>query len=102
MVQYYRDTWPRQSHTLAPLTDADSGPEGKKVLWNDALESYFKELKRMVSAETLLSYPYWKLQFTVHTDAYDRQLGDVIIQNNKPIDFFSVILNKPQRNYTTT
>ena len=56
----------------------------------------------MVSSETLLSYPYWKLTFTVHTDASDKQLGSVISQNNKPISFFSRILSNPQRNYTTT
>ena len=56
----------------------------------------------MVSAETLLSYPNWKLPFTVHTDAYDKQLGAVISQTNKKIDFLSSKLNKPQRNYTTT
>ena len=56
----------------------------------------------MVSVETLLSYPDWKLPFTVHTDAYDKQLGAVISQNNKPIAFLSSKLSKLQRNYTTT
>ena len=56
----------------------------------------------MVSAETLLSYPYWKVPFTVHTDASDKQLCAVIIQNNKPIALFSIILSKPQHKYTTT
>ena len=56
----------------------------------------------MVSAETLLSYPNWKLPFTVHTDDYDKQLGDVISHNNKPIAFLSRKLSKPQRNYTRT
>ena len=36
----------------------------------------------MVSAETLLGYPYWRIPLTVHTYAYDKQLGAVIIQNN--------------------
>ena len=58
MVQYYRDMWPRRSHVLAPLTEAASGPKGRKILWNDALESSFKELKHIVSSEILLSYPY--------------------------------------------
>ena len=55
----------------------------------------------MVSADILLSYPYCKILFTVHTDAYDKQVGDVISQNNKPIAFFSRRFSKPQRNYTT-
>ena len=56
----------------------------------------------MVSVEILLSYPDWKLPFTVHTDDYYEQLGAVIGQNNKPIAFFSRKLNKPKRSYTKT
>ena len=56
----------------------------------------------MFSVETLLSYPDWKLPFTVNTDDYDNQLGAVIIKNTKLIAFFSIILSKPQSNYTTT
>ena len=50
----------------------------------------------------LLSYPYWKILFTGHTDDSDKQLGAVNSQNRKPIDFFSRILGKPQRNCTIT
>ena len=56
----------------------------------------------MVSAETLLTYPHWKLPFIVHTDASDKQLGAVISHNKKPIAFFSIILIKAQLRYTTT
>ena len=101
MVQYYMDMHPRRSHVLAPLTEAASGPKVRKILWNEALESSFKEMKRMVYSETLLSYPGWILPLTVHNDASDKQLGVVISQNNKPIDFFSSRLIKPHRNYTT-
>ena len=72
MVQYYRDMWNRRSHVLDPITEAASGPKGRKIFWNDALENYFKELKHMVSTEALLSYPDWKIPFTVHTYAYDK------------------------------
>ena len=93
---------PRRSHLLAPLTDEASGPKCIKILWNDALEISFKELKCMVSTDTLISYPDWKLPFAVHIDAFDKQLGDIISQNNKPIAFFSSKSSKPQHNYTTT
>ena len=56
----------------------------------------------MVFDETWSSYLDWTISFTVHTDASDKQLGAVIGQNNKPIAFFSIILSKPQRRYTTT
>ena len=42
MVHYYRNMWTRLSHILDPLTEASSGPKGRKILWNDALESSFK------------------------------------------------------------
>ena len=56
----------------------------------------------MVYVEIMLSYPDWKLTFTVPADAYDKQLGAVTSQNNKHISFFSKILSKPQYNYTMT
>ena len=55
----------------------------------------------MVSDETLLSYPDWKILFTVNNDTSDKHLGSIIIQNNKHIALFSRILINPQRNYTT-
>ena len=55
----------------------------------------------MVPTETLLSYPDWKITFTVHTDASDKKLGDVIIQNNKTIYLFLRRISIPQPNYTT-
>ena len=56
----------------------------------------------MVSTETLLSYPDWKIPFMVHTDESDKKLSDVIIQNNKPIYLFLRRISIPQPNYTTT
>ena len=58
MVQYYRDMWPRWYQKLGHLIEASINPKCRKIPWNDALEYPFKELKRMVSDETLLSYPY--------------------------------------------
>ena len=101
MVKYYRYICTRQSHVLAPTTEAAIGLKVREIFLNDAIESYFKELNRVVSDETLLSDPYWKLPFTVHTNAPDKQLFDVISQNNKPISFLSRRLSKPQRSYTT-
>ena len=72
MVEYYREICPRRSHVLYPLTDAAIIPKGRKILWNGALECFLKEIKRMVSADTLLSYPYWTIPLTVNTDTSDK------------------------------
>ena len=87
MVQCCKDMCPRRSHVLYPLTEVAIGPKGRKILQNDALEEYFKELKCVVSVERFLNYPYQTVAFTVHTyDSYN-QLSDVISHNNRPIDF---------------
>ena len=79
---------PRRSHVLYLLTEAPSGPKDRKILWNDTLEISFKELKCMVSVDTLLSRPYWKLPLAVHTDVSNKQLIDVISHNkNRLTDY---------------
>ena len=102
MVHNYRDMRPRGSHILDPLTATTSGPKGGKIIWNDALEDYFKELKHIVSAGNFLSHPDWTITFTVHTDTSDKQSGAIISQNNKPITLFSIRSRKPHHNSTTT
>lgn len=102
MVQYYRDLWRRRSHILQPFTEISAGKKKAKIKWTPELEKAFLEIKKMISKETLLTYPDWSKPFEIHTDASDYQLGAVISQGGKPIAFFSRKLNKAQRNYTTT
>ena len=59
-------------------------------------------MQHIVSFENVFSNTYWKIPFTVRTDAYDKYLGAVISQNNKPIELFSNRLRNSQYNYTTT
>ena len=72
MVQYYRCMWTRRSHVLYPLIEAASGPKGRKMLRNDALENSLKELNRAVSYKKLLSYTDWIMPFSFHTGASDK------------------------------
>ena len=102
LVQYYRYMWPRRSHVLAYLTEVDSVPKGREILWNNYLEVSFRELKHMVYAETLLNYLYWKIMVAVHTYASDNQLGTIIIRNDKPIAFILIKLINLGSDYATT
>ena len=76
--------------------------KGVKFKWTDVEQNAFDEIKRVMSTETLLAYPQFDKPFIVHTDASDTQLGAVIFQKKKPIEFYSRKLNDAQKRYTTT
>ena len=71
-------------------------------MWNDDLEVALSEIKRMVFSDTLLNYPDWKIIFTVHIYASDKQLSAVISQNDKPIALFQIKSSHTHSSYTTT
>ena len=56
----------------------------------------------MIGHELLLAYPDFNAPFEIHTDASKLQIGAVISQKAKPIDFYSRRMNSAQHNYTTT
>ena len=99
MVNYYRDMWRRRSHLLAPLTKLVGANATFK--WEDEQQHAFESMKEIMSKETLLSFPDFGKTFHIYTDASDYQLGAVIMQDDKPLAFYSRKLNKAQRNYTT-
>ena len=99
MVNYYRDMWRRRSHLLAPLTALLS--KGKNLKWTEEHQKAFDEVKRVISRETLLSFPDYDRPFHIFADASDTQLGAVIMQDDKPLAFYSRKLNSAQKSYTT-
>ena len=66
----------------------------KKIICNNYLEVVFNELKGVVSSETFLNYMNWKSGLILHIDAYEKQFGVIISQNNKPISLLSRLLYK--------
>ncbi len=54
-----------------------------------------------MAADALAAYPDHNKWFDVYTDASDFQLGTCIIQEGRPIAYFSQKLTKSQQNYTT-
>ena len=100
LINYYRDMWPKRSEYLAPLTNLMS--KTAKWKWTDKHTKAFEKIKKLISKETLLSYPQFDKPFEIHTDASKDQLGAVIMQEGKPIAFYTRKLNPAQRNYDTT
>ena len=99
-VTYYRTMFPKRAHILAPLTALTSQKSGN-VAWSAECQHSFDTFKTILSSDVLLRYPDHNKPFHVYTDASDLQLGAVIVQDERPVAFYSRKLNAAQRNYTT-
>ena len=77
----------------------------KQAIWNWSKEcqKVFYTIKKLVSRGTLLSYPNFNEPFEIHKDTSSKlQLGSVISQKGKPIEFYNRELIHAQVNHTTT
>ena len=97
MVKYYRDMWKSRSHILSPLSKLVS--KSVKWKWTEVEQKAFDEAKRMIQKETMLAYPKFGETFHIYADASNTQLGGVIMQNNKPLAFYTRKLNSAQSIY---
>ena len=65
------------------------------------MDDDFKKMIRLMAADTLAAYPVHNQRFDIFTDASDYQLRAYIIQNVRPVAYFTKKLSKYQLNYTT-
>ena len=66
----------------------------------DAEKNYVDKIKCIVARNTLLTYPDFNETFKIHTNASAFQLGVVISQKVKLINFYSRKLNGEPKGYT--
>jgi hypothetical protein len=86
MINYYRDMWPHRLHILAPLT-AKTGASKKDekpppFQWTPKMQKAFDQMKALMAADVLCA-------FNIFTDASDYQLGACIMQEGKPLAYYS-------------
>ena len=62
----------------------------------------FDNIKAALACDMVLAYPDFSKEFELYTDASARQLGAVIVQENRPIAFFSHKLSEAQQKYSVT
>ena len=72
IVNYYRYMWAKRLHLLHPLNALTLHKVKSK--WTDVEYKAFDYIKRAVSQDTLLVYPYFNKRFDIHTDARDYHL----------------------------
>jgi RNase H-like domain found in reverse transcriptase/Reverse transcriptase (RNA-dependent DNA polymerase) len=100
IINYFRDMWVRRSHVLAPLASLTTNKA--KWSWGPQQEVAFQMAKKIIAREVMLAYPDFGKPFEIHKDASHYQLGVVISQGGKPINFYSCKLNPAQTRYMTT
>ena len=59
------------------------------IEWTPEWNKEFWLMKLLIAKDTILAYPYFSKKFTIHTEASDVQLGAVIMEEGKPLDFYS-------------
>jgi hypothetical protein len=77
-----------------------------KFEWHSSHQQAFDKIKKVIGTEMheRLCYPDFNKPeyFHLYTDASDHQLGEVIMQDKKPIAFYSRKLNTAQKRYIST
>ena len=68
--------------------------------WGDAQDKSFQELKMRLTSAPLLSLPDFGKTFENECDASGVGIGGVLMQEDKPIAYFSEKLNGPTLNYS--
>jgi hypothetical protein len=91
--------WPHHSHILTPLSKLTGTGQ---FVWEQQHQTAFNQMKALIASKALLNYPDHNIPFEIYTDANDYQLSSVIMQNGKPVTYYSRKLNGAQKNYTST
>jgi hypothetical protein len=99
-INYYHDIWPSRAHIPKPLIDQSGLKKRAPIKWTDEMQKAFDKMRLLMAADALAAYPDHNKRFDVYTDASDFQLGACIIQEGRPVAYFSQKLTKSQQNYT--
>ena len=87
LANYYRKFIKGYSKVACPLTDLLK--KERKWEWDAECQATFQKLKDVTTSELILRLPNLELLFEVHTDASNKALGGVLVQEGHPIAFES-------------
>jgi len=99
LANYYRRFIKGYSKKTTPLSDLLK--KNRRWDWTVDCQQAFEKLKTAVVSAPVLGLPNFEKPFEVHTDASDRAIGGVLVQEGHPIAFESRKLSDVEQNYST-
>jgi hypothetical protein len=75
--------------------------KGVQFVWTSEHEASFQALKTVLTSTPVLALPDFNKKFVVETDACDRGIGVVSMQDGHPLAFLSKALGPKQRALST-
>ena len=91
LANYYRKFIAGYSKRAAALTYLLK--KDTKWVWSERCDEAFQNLKNAIASKPILKLPDFELPFEVHTDASDKAIGGVLVQEGHPVAFESRKLN---------
>jgi len=105
MVGFYQSFVPSYASISSPLTDATRKNCPNKLVLNEEQLRSFQKLKEVILSKPVLRLPKLEQEFVLRTDASNRGLGAVLLQEHEgnlfPVAYASKKLNDAERRYST-
>ncbi|XP_057789811.1 uncharacterized protein LOC131006667, partial [Salvia miltiorrhiza] len=99
LASFYRRFVPHFSSVAAPLTEVIK--KNVEFKWGKAQEEAFQQLKYKLTHAPVLSLPNFSKSFEIECDASGVGIGAVLMQERRPIAYFSEKLNGATLSYPT-
>ena len=105
LVNFYRKFIPNFAHISLPLTDLTRKFAPNKLQWSESQEMAFKTLKSFITKSPILKLPDISQTFILQTDASQRGVGAVLLQqegeDKLPVAYASKKLKPSEERYST-
>lgn len=103
MCNFFRKFIYKFSHVMKPLTEKQNAPSpwGPND-WTPEMQSAFDTMKKLLTSTPVLALPDFKKQFEVMADASGIGCGAVLLQDTRPVAFFSKAFNDTERKMITS